>query len=138
MQRKELKKAVKKFSNKTNFYKLGLVRKYIQYQNNQQEKLNKAVPKVNCPCCNSSRISIDYDDRECCNDSWLFCNKCGEIFEDTFGFIDAIGNAEYYCWSDEISVILHFDKPNIKSEKWQKYCENEILETLGLKSPKII
>jgi hypothetical protein len=130
LQRKELKKAIKRFSNEANFYKLGLVRKYIQHMNEEQNRLNESIPKVTCPRCGGNEIEIDHDESEYSSDSWLCCESCYETFDDTFGFIDAVGEADAYCWSDTIAIELHFEEPDVKNEEWQKFCKSEILKRL--------
>lgn len=134
MQRKKLEKAIRKFSHKTNFYKLGLVRRYLLYQEKSMKDLQNAIPNVVCPSCGSHRISVESDDREYCDDTWLYCEKCGECFDDTFGYIEAVSDLKFEPWGDMIAIKLHFENPDIKSEKWKQFCEDEILKTLGLKT----
>ncbi|APF21698.1 hypothetical protein [Clostridium butyricum] len=139
MKGKELRKRVKEFSHKTNFYKLGLVRKYIKQQYKEKQALIEAIPKVVCPHCGSKKISIEYDESEYSSYSWLYCEDCEEDFEDTFGFKDAIQELDCLSWGDIISVELHFEEPNIKSLEWREFCEEQIKLYLGLiKQERII
>lgn len=132
MKGKELRNKIKKFSHKTNFYKLGLVKKYLKKQEQEKQKLVKAIPKVKCPKCGSSKISIGYDECEYISDSWLDCDDCDEYFKDTFGYIDAVEELKCLSWGDMIAIELHFEEPDIRTLEWQKFCETEIKKYLGL------
>lgn len=134
MQRKELKKAIRKFSHETNFYKLGLVRKLLQKQEKDHKILIAAIPKIQCPHCKSRKIDIDSDDCDYSDEKWLHCCKCGRDFDDVFGYIDSIEELDCEPWGDEIAIELYFENPNIKSQKWQEFCKNTILKELGLKN----
>lgn len=130
MQRRELKKAIRKFSHRTNFYKLGLIRKLLKHREEEQKELENNIPKVICPNCGSTSIDVENDDREYSNDSWLHCNNCEHDFDDTFGYEDAIQEIECLCWGYAVDVELHFEEPDIKSLEWQKRCRDLILEEL--------
>lgn len=138
MQRRELKKAIKKFSHKTNFYKLGLVRQYLKKQEEEHIKLINAVPKIVCPHCGSKYIDIERSDEDFCDDSWLYCKDCGEEFDDNYNYIDAIENLRFEPWGDNIAIELHFGDKDIKSKEWQDFCEKEIKKYLGLIKEKSI
>ena len=130
MQRKELRKAIKKFSHQTNFYKLGLVRRYLMKQVEEHNTLVDAIPKVACPKCGSHKISVEDEEIEQSSGYYLYCDTCEETFDDTFGFKDAL---EECCktWGDGIALTLYFEKPNIKTEEWKKLCEDKIMRTLA-------
>lgn len=131
MQRKELKKAIKEFSHKTNFYELGLIRKLLKHREKTEKELINNIPKVTCPNCGNTKISMEYDDREYSCDSWLYCENCGEEFDDEFGLIDAIQSVECLCWGYMADVVLHFEEPNIKTLEWKNRCRKLILEELN-------
>lgn len=132
MQRKELNKKIKEFSHKINFYKLGLIRKYIKKQYKEERKLINAIPKVICPKCGSHNISVEHDERDYVDDSWLYCNDCDEDFEDTFGYINANNELDALAWCDIIAIELHFEDPDTKTEQWKTFCETEIKKYLGM------
>lgn len=134
MRRKELKKAIKEYSNKTKFYKLGLVRKLIQWKEKEYKRLEGNMPKIICPYCGSKRIEIDYiDDGLYSTCRELTCSDCCEYIEDheeeffkayneldDFNFIDGI---EMYIWGTGMEII--------PGSKWNKFCEKEIKDILG-------
>lgn len=130
LQRRELKGAIRDYSHKTNFYKLGLVRKFLLKQKKEERELINAVPKVTCPYCGSRKIGIDYSDDEYSSDRWLYCDDCNESFDDDFGYIEAVSAIEYLCWNDSILIRLYFEEPDIKTEEWKMYCEKEIKKYL--------
>lgn len=131
MQRKDLKKAIKEFSHKTNFYKLGLVKKYLKKQEKTHDELVSAIPKVVCPDCGSRKISVAYDESEYSSDYYLYCNTCDKTFDDTSGLKDAMTELDCESWNDCIELKLNFENPNIKTEKWKKFCEDAIIRVLG-------
>lgn len=137
MQRKELKKAIKNFSNRTNFYELGLVRRLIKHRKKEEVFFRAQIPLVKCPYCNSSNISIDDDGSEYSSEEFLTCRNCWESFDDEIGYINAYKNYDILCWSHKVDVELHFEKPNINKYEWQERCRDLILEELQYKKLKI-
>lgn len=134
MQGKLLRKRVKEFSHRTNFYKLGLIRQYLKKQDREEQALIRSIPRVKCPTCGSSRIYVGYDESDYSSDEWLDCYDCGECFEDTFGYIDAFEELKCLPWCDIIALELYFTEPNTKTLEWKYFCETEIRKYLGLKS----
>lgn len=132
MKGKELRKKVKEFSHKTNFYKLGLVRRYIKQQYKEEQEIIKSIPKVVCPYCGSKKVKIGYDESDYSDYKYLYCDDCDESFDDTLGFIDAIDELNCLPYGDIISVELHFEEPDIKSLEWQEFCEEKMKFYLGL------
>lgn len=132
MQRSELKKELKKKSKALNFYKMGLLKKLILKREKEYLQLLEAVPKVSCPECGSRDLTIDYDDRDWVDASWLFCEDCGNDFRHD-EYIRAISNLEDLQWSmiPELYCSLIEDWTN--SYEWQKKCEKYILEELERK-----
>lgn len=130
MQRKELKKAIKKFSKETNFYELGLIRKLLKHREKEEIKLRESIPRVKCPSCGSHRIIIDNDGSEYSLDEFLTCENCWESFDDEYGYIDAINSYSYLCWGYGVDVELNFEEPDINKYKWQDRCRSLIKREL--------
>jgi hypothetical protein len=130
LQRSELRKAIKKFSHEANFYRLGLVRKLIQHRDRREKESINNIPKVLCPNCGGTKISVEHTDSEYYNDTWLHCEECEEDFDDEFGYEDAIQTVELLCWGYLVDIELHFENPDIKSAEWQNRCKELILEEL--------
>lgn len=130
MQRKDLKKAIQEFSHKTNFYELGLVRKLLKYREKEEKKFIENIPKVNCPHCGSSKISIDDDGSEYSSREFLTCENCWDSFDDENGYIDAVKSYNYLCWGYDVDVELHFEEPEINKYEWKERCRYLILREL--------
>lgn len=131
MQRRKLKKEIRKYAKQVKFYKYGLISRYLKHLAKEKERVVNAVPSVICPYCNSKNIFVEYSDIEYSSDKWLSCDKCGEDFEDTYGYIEATEAFECMPWWDSIYNAMQFDDDiDFASVEWQKYCENEILETI--------
>lgn len=133
MRRRELKKAIKEYSNKTKFYKLGLVRQLIQWKEKEYKRLEDNIPKIICPSCGSKRIELDYSDDEYSCERCLTCCDCWECIEegkeeyfnaydelDNFNFIDGI---EMYMWGTGMEVT--------PGSEWNDFCEKEIKAIIG-------
>lgn len=134
MQRRELERAIKEYSNRTKFYKLGLVRKLIQWKEKEYKRLQDNIPKIVCPNCGSKRIVIDYSDDDYSNERYLTCWDCCENIKEekeqeyldayyelvSFSYIDGI---EMHIWGDNFKVT--------PSEEWNKFCEKEIKKIIG-------
>lgn len=134
MQRRELKRAIKEYSNRTKFYKLGLVRKLIQWKEKEYKRLQDNIPKIVCPNCGSKRIVIDYSDDDYSSERYLTCWDCCENIKEekeqeyldayyelvSFSYIDGI---EMYIWGDNFKIT--------PCEEWNKFCEKEIKKIIG-------
>ncbi|HHD2753274.1 TPA: hypothetical protein ACOTG0_002083 [Clostridium perfringens] len=133
MRRRELKKAIKEYSNKTKFYKLGLVRELIQWKEKEYERLKSNIPDVVCPYCGSKRVEIDCSDDEYSCGRYLSCSDCCEWIQDheeeyikaydefdNFNFIDGI---EMYMWGTGMKVT--------PGSEWNDFCEKEIKDIIG-------
>lgn len=131
MKRKELKKAIREFSHRTNFYELGLIRRLLKYREKEELEFRQRIPIVKCPHCGSSKLSIDNDGGEYSFEDFLTCEDCWESFDDKYGYINAHRDYDYLCWGYEVDVELHFEEPNIKECKWQERCRSLILRELN-------
>lgn len=131
MQRKELKKAIKNFSNRTNFYELGLVRKLLKHRKKEELLFRSRIPNIVCPSCGSSRICIDDDGSEYSSEEFLTCHDCWDSFDDEVGYIDACKEYDCLCWGYIIDVELHFEKPDVNTYKWKEQCKMLILKELA-------
>lgn len=135
---KKFKKEVREYCKKTNFYKISLVKKYLKKMHQKElETINK-VPKIVCPNCSSKHVSVEYDGDEYSSDSYLYCDDCEFDFDDTFGYISAKEEVECLSWTDRIEVDLYFEHPDIKSYKWQEFCQEQIKIYLGIIKEKYI
>ena len=131
MQRRELENDVKEYSRKIKFFKLGIIRQLIELKERREKTLKNAIPEIICPQCGSPKIGIESDDREYHFDSWLYCEDCGEDFDDDCGYIDACNELESEAWFDTLEVIAHFEPERVTGDDiWQKYCEKEISKML--------
>lgn len=130
MQRKKLKKAIKNFSNKTNFYELGLIRKLLIHREKEEVLFKNRIPLVKCPYCGSHAVLIDSDGSEYPSEDFLTCKDCWDSFDDKFGYIDACKEYDSLCWGYNVDVELHFEKPDIKAYKWKEQCKSLILKEL--------
>lgn len=130
MRRKELKKEIREFSRKTNFYELGLISKLLKYREKEEIRLKKLIPTVKCPYCGSTNISIDNEGGDYSFEDFLTCNDCWESFDDEYGYIDSYREYDCLCWGYGVDVELHFETPNINKYEWKQRCRNLILEEL--------
>lgn len=133
MKRKELKKAIKEFSHRTNFYELGLIRRLLKYREIEGLKLKQIIPIVKCPSCGSSKISIENEGGDDSFEDFLTCEDCWKSFDDECGYIEAYRNYDYLCWGYDVDIELHFEEPNIKEYEWQDRCRGLILRELNKK-----
>lgn len=135
MKRRELKKAIKEYANKTKFYRYGLIRQLILLKEKRHIALINAIPKVTCPNCGSNSIELEYSDSEYNSHAWLYCGDCDYDFDDTYGFEEAIGAlyCEPYFDSLEVEIDLIMDGNVNHSYKWSLYCEEEIIKMLKYK-----
>lgn len=126
MKRKELKKAIKEYSNKINFYELGLVRKWILWEEKELIKLKNAIPKVKCPYCDSNNVEFEYDEDEYSDYGCFYCECCDSDFEDEFGYEDAITELHAFDYWDSILIELCFENPDTTTYKWKEFCRKEL------------
>ena len=140
MKRKDLKKAIKEYSDEVKFYKLGLVRRLVQLKEKRYNYLLSRIPKVVCPHCGSHLVEVTSSDSEYDDDKWLYCTTCGESFDDTFGLIDTMEDLALEPYFDTIQLELSFNfniedsiyDNSIKFDSdWQAYCEEAIRSMLA-------
>ena len=133
MRRRELKRAIKEYSNRTKFYKLGLVRKLIQWKEKEYKRLQDNIPKVVCPNCGSKRMVVDYSDDDYSSERYLSCCDCREFIEEEKEqeFFDAYDELASFDYIDGIEMhIWGYDFKITPGEEWNKFCEKEIKEIL--------
>lgn len=133
MRRRELKRAIKEYSNRTKFYKLGLVRKLIQWKEKEYKRLQNNIPKIVCPNCGSKRMVVDYSDDDYSSERYLSCYDCGEFIEEEKEqeFFDAYDELASFDYIDGIEMhIWGYDFKITPGEEWNKFCEKEIKEIL--------
>lgn len=129
MQRRELERAIKEYSNRTKFYKLGLVRKLIQWKEKEYKRLQDNIPRVVCPNCGSKSVCVDSDSFT----QYLFCKDCEEWLEEaeeeylyaynelcSFQYVDTI---KMHIWGNDFKIT--------PGEEWNKFCEKEIKKIIG-------
>lgn len=133
MRRRKLKRAIKEYSNRTKFYKLGLVRKLIQWKEKEYKRLQDNIPRVVCPNCGSKRMVVDYSDDDYSSERYLSCCDCCEFIEEEKEqeFFDAYDELASFDYIDGIEMhIWGYDFKITPGEEWNKFCEKEIKEIL--------
>lgn len=136
MQRRELKRAIKEYSNRTKFYKLGLVRKLIQWKEREYKRLQDNIPKITCPNCGSKRMVVDYSDEDYSSERYLSCCDCCEFIEEEKeqDFFEAYDELASFDYIDGIEMhIWGYDFKITPGEEWNKFCEKEIKKIIGVK-----
>lgn len=132
MNRKELNKAIKEFSHKTNFYEFGLIRQLLKYRESAKIKAIENIPKIKCPYCGSANISIDDDGGEYFSQEFLTCKNCWESFDDENGYIDAIKLYDDLSWTYKVETVLRIEEVDINKYEWKIRCKDLILRELRL------
>lgn len=134
MQRRELKRAIKEYSNRTKFYKLGLIRKLIKWKEKEYKRLQDNIPKIVCSNCGSKRIVIDYSDDDYSSERYLTCWDCCENIkeEKEQEYLDAYYELVSFSYIDGIEMyIWDYDFKITPGEEWNKFCEKEIKKIIG-------
>lgn len=129
MRRRELKRAIKEYSNRTKFYKLGLVRKLIKWKEKEYKRLQNNIPNIVCSNCGSKRMVVDYSGDDYSSERYLSCCDCGEFIEEEKEqeFFDAYDELASFDYIDGIEMhIWNYDFKITPGEVWNKFCEKEI------------
>lgn len=134
MRRRELKKVIKDYANKTKFYKYGLIRQLIKLKEKRHLALVNAIPKIKCPECGSYSIDMEYSDSEYDSYAYLYCDDCDHGFDDIYGYENAID--ALYCepYFDTLLLEVEYLDGKVKpSYEWSLHCEKEIRKMLNSK-----
>lgn len=123
-----IRKRAKKYAKRNHYYKFSKIKKYLKLFDKYIEKLNSSVPKVNCPSCGSSSVDYEYEDSEYSFGKYMYCNYCGDSFEDTYGYIDILEEMSLISYFDTIELMQYgYEwKVDYKSYEWSKFCDEEM------------
>lgn len=122
---------IKKYSQKIRFQDLDLIKKLILRKEERKHILKEAIPKVNCPKCNSSNIEVEHSEDEYSDYHWLYCYECDEGIEDEFGYYRAKESLYLEEYFDEIEIMLDTKEGNITFDSnWEIYCRETITKMI--------
>ncbi len=121
-------KRVMKYAKNNHYYKPSKIKKYLKLFDKKIATLENSIPKVKCKECKSENIDFEYDDGEYSFEYYLYCNDCGEAFEDDYGYVDAVEEIYYMNYFDSIEMYIWGSGDNIdfESYEWQQYCDKEM------------
>lgn len=131
----KLKQEIYSYSHHINFYKLGLIRKYLKKRRIDYENCKlKILDLSKCPKCNSNNIHFDVISLYSVDK--LVCTKCGNEFIDDIGYINAVSELDCFPFTDRIITEIYTGAPNIYCNEWQRFCERVMCEYLGINVKK--